>query len=197
MTGRQKLLKLASLLLDYPDEERGRLLGECERLARSLAAGDGRDLLGRFLREIRTMPQAELAAHYSEIFDFHEENALYLTFHEAGEGSERARLLLDLKGRAREAGYEVPEDELPDYLPLLLELLAVRPKSGDDLAPRVGRCVGRLTANLARAKSPYRFLLAAAGTVLPTSGEAGGLAPPAARSAAEDDVPYPLHHAQS
>ncbi len=197
MTGTRKVLKLASLLLGYPDETRRALLAEFDRAIEGLSAGEAKDLLGRFLREIRTLPGAELEAHYSEIFDFRAENALYLTFHEAGEGPERAQLLLDLKRRARESGYEAPEDELPDYLPLLLELLAVRPISGDDLAARVGRSIALLTKNLSRAKSPYRFLLAAAGTVLPGSEDEGDLAPPAARSAAADDVPYPLHHAQS
>ncbi len=198
MTRGQKVLKLASLLLGYPDEAMGQLLPECESALRGLPPCDGRSLLGRFLRELRAMRGPEREHHYVELFDFRQENALYLTFHEAGEGRERAQLLLALKEIVRASGFEAPEQELPDYLPLLLELLAVRPRAKDDLALRVSRRAQELERNLEQARSPYRFLFAAVRTVLPQAAERGD-GPPAgaARSAGEDDVPYPLHHAQS
>ena len=97
-----------SALLQYPDEE-------------LLAAAAG---LPAWMRET---PLRELQAAYVRAFDFDRRASLHLTYHTYGDRRQRGLELVRLKRRYTDAGLPLEGGELPDYLPVLLEFLSMRP----------------------------------------------------------------------
>jgi nitrate reductase delta subunit len=86
-----------------------------------------------FLRSLKGVALEELQAEYVETFDFDRRAALHLTYHVHGDKRQRGLELVRLKRRIAAAGFELDPRELPDYLPALLELAAVRPEVGREL----------------------------------------------------------------
>jgi nitrate reductase molybdenum cofactor assembly chaperone NarJ/NarW len=114
---------LLSLLLQYPDE---RLLEDRGELAR-LAAELPDERVGTFVASLDAAPLAELQDEYVRTFDFDRRASLYLTYHTHGDRRQRGLELLRLKRRFADAGLELADGELPDYLPALLEFAALAP----------------------------------------------------------------------
>jgi nitrate reductase delta subunit len=75
----------------------------------------------------------ELQAEYVETFDFDRRASLHLTYHVHGDRRQRGLELIRLKRRYAEAGLELADGELPDYLPVLLEFADLRPDEGRSL----------------------------------------------------------------
>ncbi len=183
----RQLLKAGALLLGYPDRatfERIRgALGEIAELP-------ARDLLRTFLERALALPETEQEAQYVATFDFREDLSLYLTFQERGDARDRAQALIELKQELRRCGFECPEQELPDYIPLLLELLAEQPQGYDDrpLGFRLARALAGIAERLGE-DAPYLPLIQAILTALPVSAEPGEQP-----KGEEEDlaVPYPL-----
>jgi nitrate reductase delta subunit len=74
-----------------------------------------------FLEAARGVPLERLRDDYIATFDFDKRTNLYLTYHLYGDGRRRGIELVRLKRRFREAGLELDDGELPDFLPVLLE----------------------------------------------------------------------------
>ena len=62
--------------------------------------------------------------HYVETFDLRRRCALYLTYYRYGDTRKRGMAMLTFKAAYRAAGLEPLDDELPDYLPLVLDFAA-------------------------------------------------------------------------
>ncbi len=183
------LLKAGALLLGYPDRETFDTVVEA---LGEIAEPPARDLLRRFLEATLALPDTEREAQYVATFDFREDLSLYLTFQERGDVRDRAPALLELKQELRSCGFVCPRDELPDYIPLLLEFLAEMPADHDDreLSYRLARAIAGIAERLDR-HALYLPLLQAILTALPTGAEAAE----APRGGAEDlALPYPLHY---
>jgi len=118
---------LLSLLLQYPDE---RLPDGVEELAATTT--DGR--IGAFLGSLGGVPLAQVQAEYVTTFDFDRRASLYLTYHTHGDRRQRGLELVRLKRRFAEAGLQLADDELPDYLPALLEFASLVPGGHEPLA---------------------------------------------------------------
>ncbi|MBE6481698.1 MAG: nitrate reductase molybdenum cofactor assembly chaperone [Actinomyces ruminicola] len=169
--GRAIVHMSASLLLDYPAEG-----GFAERLdAVAAALADAPELppavsgpLEEFVAEARARGTRALAEHYVEVFDRRRRCCLYLSYYAVGDTRYRGAALLAFKQALAAAGYELDRDELPDYLPVVLELSA---RSGDEVADvllsshRDGLEV--LRRALSDAGSPYARLLDAVVATLP------------------------------
>ncbi len=186
---RRGVLKAGALLLGYPD--RGRIDAVAKALG-EIQEAPARDLLLTFLEAVGALADVEIEARYVADFDFREDLSLYLTFQERGDAQDRAPALLALKRQLRASGFSCPPDELPDYIPLLLEFLAELPEGRDDqgLAERLARALLGIAARLDEG-SLYLPLLRAILTVLP----AGGGASAAPQGGAEDrELPYPLSY---
>lgn len=125
-----ELFKLASLLLQYPGDE---LVAAREELSGAVRAL-GRGRAAKHLREAwpaRPDLDAEaLRRDYVETFDFRRRNSLYLTYHSYGDRRERGMALISLKQRYEAAGLDLETEELPDFLPLMLEFAALSPEHG-------------------------------------------------------------------
>lgn len=119
-------LKLASLLLQYPTMALFDGLGHLDAVAAASPRGC-REPFGRFLAWLRRTAPAEVAQHYVDTFDLRRRCALYLTYHRYGDTRQRGMAMLAFKAAYRAAGFTPTEQELPDYLPLVLDFAAYAP----------------------------------------------------------------------
>jgi nitrate reductase delta subunit len=119
--------KIVSALLRYPEPELLEALPairaaaleqeipQAERIAALIDDWSARDLI-------------DLQAEYVEVFDLGRRSSLYLTWHQYGDRRQRGLVLLKLKRTYQEHGMDPVEDELPDWLPLMLEFAAAAPE---------------------------------------------------------------------
>jgi len=85
---------------------------------------------------------------------------LNLTYHAYGDNEKRAAALARLQHLYDQAGWERTDGELPDYLPLLLEFLAIHP--WPETALPVWQCLHatqNLVAGLEKSAPAYAMLL--------------------------------------
>ncbi|HET6830105.1 MAG TPA: nitrate reductase molybdenum cofactor assembly chaperone [Solirubrobacterales bacterium] len=153
-------LKLASLLLQYPRAE----LRAAAAAAAKLEIGPGAQRavapLRDFCRWYAGRPLAELERRYVDAFDFTKQCSLHLSYHVHGDRRQRGMAMLQLKEAYRAAGFEPPADELPDYLPLMLEFAAIAPgAAGRDLLEDNRVSIELVRAGLKREESPFAPLL--------------------------------------
>ena len=161
------LFKAASLLLQYPDD---RLLAASDELGEAVA-DLGRGRAERLLREgwqrwASVEPEA-LRGEYVETFDFERRNSLYLTYHAYGDRRERGMALVSLKQRYEAAGLALETDELPDFLPLMLEFRALAPELGSEALIEHREALQVLREGLAAQDSLWALPVAAACEALP------------------------------
>ena len=157
-----KLYKLLSALLEYPDQDLLDHLAEVRQaLAESLDVSDGeRAAVMRFLDHLDDTDLTALQADYVQTFDLTPEHSLHLTHHLFGDDKNRGPALIDLAELYKDYGVQVAANELPDYLPLVLEFTAYL----EDSEARVflsdaAKVFAVLATNLEKAESPYAPLL--------------------------------------
>lgn len=139
--------------LDYPDDG---LVA-----ARAELAGAAPPRLRAFARWWAEARPRELRERYVADFDLRSGTALYLTHHRFGDRRERGRALVALKRLYREAGWEPARWELPDYLPLVLELAAADAEVGLPLLAEFRPELESIHRALVEAESPWAAVLAA------------------------------------
>jgi len=157
-----QIYKLLSALLDYPNQELLEHLPELHEFVVQNQEIDHaeREALQRFLSYLQSMSVTELQEDYVQTFDMTAEHSLHLTHHLFGDDKNRGPALIDLGELYKDYGVEVVTNELPDYLPLVLEFAAYM----DDNEATVflsdaKKVLGVLTENLQKAESPYAALL--------------------------------------
>jgi nitrate reductase delta subunit len=157
--------KLASVLLQYPTMALFDGLGQLAEAA-SAAPRASRGPFGKFLEWLsRTSPDT-VAIHYVETFDLRRRCALYLTYYRYGDTRKRGMAMLEFKAAYRAAGFEPVEDELPDYLPMVLDFAALHPR-GQQLLRAHRADLELLLRALRQAESPYADVVAAVCAQLP------------------------------
>ncbi|WP_227670948.1 MULTISPECIES: nitrate reductase molybdenum cofactor assembly chaperone [Psychrobacter] len=123
-----KLLKVLSLLIDYPSNELflGDTLADCtEIVAKStLISPEVRTQIIDLIEDLIDTGSLEAQARYDGLFERGRSLSLWLFEHVHGESRDRGQAMVDLMGQYQEAGFEISVKELPDYLPLYLEFLA-------------------------------------------------------------------------
>lgn len=121
---------MASLLLDYPTPEWFARLDVFEAHARDLPA-EFAGLFTGFITAARSAGQTEWQRQYVVTFDLKRKCSLYLSYFATGDTRKRGTALVTFIEAYRAAGWELDADELPDYLPMVLEFSA---RSGDPIA---------------------------------------------------------------
>ncbi|WP_051795803.1 nitrate reductase molybdenum cofactor assembly chaperone [Streptomyces sp. NRRL S-87] len=144
------LHQAAALCLTYPDE------AFQERLPLLRAAAPA---LHGYLDFAESVPPDELAAHYVRVFDFKNKHSLYLSWWTDGDTRRRGESLLRFKEAYRRHGLEFSDEELPDFLPAVLEFTA---QTGDVTLLREHRAgLELLRLALAESGTPYGHVVAA------------------------------------
>jgi nitrate reductase delta subunit len=153
-------LKLASLFLGYPSAPLRQAAEAAESIEIAPASRSRERTLREFCRWYAATPLSELEARYVEVFDFTKHASLHLTYHVHGDRRQRGMAMLELKQAYRAAGLEPPGDELPDYLPLMLEFAAVAPAGeGERLLEEHRVAIELVRGGLKREDSPFLPLL--------------------------------------
>lgn len=152
-------LKLVSLLLQYPQPEVVEEIGGVDIEEIGPVSSDQRVALAGFLEWYRTQNLDDLRQSYVDNFDFDRRRSLHLTYQLHGDSRQRGLALLKIKSSYREAGLDPDENELPDFLPLMLEFAVLAPgQSGGELLDRHRESIELIRAGLIRAESPWSGL---------------------------------------
>ena len=154
-------------LLDYPIVERQLQSDEC----RVLLHTDSQSCLSHltwFAGETERRSLAELQEIYTRTFDLSPICTLDIGYHLFGENYQRGVFLANL--RETEAPFDLgQEHQLPDYLPVLLRLLA-RLDDEELRTALIGECMipalEKMLLTLSEGENPYRHLIEAVGLVL-------------------------------
>ncbi|WP_406010370.1 nitrate reductase molybdenum cofactor assembly chaperone [Streptomyces sp. NBC_00637] len=171
--GRALMLRLVSLLLQYPDDELTSVRAELTTGVESLPTTPGAEHLARFTGWFAAQEPDALERHYVEMFDLRRKSSLYLTYYLHGDTRRRGMALLTLNQRYRAAGWDIDGGELPDHLPVVLEFAALAGPGGGEAPLRQHRRGLELIHHaLTDSDSPYRHVLAALLTLLPPPTEA-------------------------
>jgi nitrate reductase delta subunit len=121
--------------------------------------------LREFTDHAAVTPQGALQAHYVEVFDFKNRHSLYLSWWSDGDTRRRGMSLVRFKELYRAHGLEFTGEELPDFLPAVLEFTS---RTGDlGLLVEHRDALGELRSRLTAAGTPYACVLAAVCATLP------------------------------
>jgi nitrate reductase delta subunit len=161
------LYKITSILLRYPDAHLLTYLGDVAAALPAINTPRMRTSVADVVEWLGTVPATEAAQHYVSTFDHTRRRSLYLTYYRHGDTRARGMALLALKHTYRGAGYEPPERELPDFLPLILEFAALAPEPGTRILIQCQTGLELLRRALHEVASPYGHLLDAICAQLP------------------------------
>ncbi len=123
-----KTLKLLAVLLSYPSAELVAALPEIARRLgeeRSLRRGT-QDALAGLLDELKREDLLDLQERYVAQFDTGRSTSLHLFEHVHGDSRDRGQAMVDLRALYQRAGFSLATNELPDFLPAVLEYLSTR-----------------------------------------------------------------------
>jgi nitrate reductase delta subunit len=161
--------KLASVLLQYPTASLFEGMAVLESAAAATAPQASRTAFTGFLAWLRDTRPSDVARHYVETFDLRRRCALYLTYYRFGDTRRRGLAMIAFKTAYRVEGFTPTDDELPDYLPLVLEFASMN-KRGTELLTSHRADLELLHRALDDAGSPYARLLEAVQANLPSLG---------------------------
>lgn len=159
-----RILKVISLLLDYPDEALAQGHGQLAQAidaAREISPAQ-RAALRCLLDELSGDDLMEVQARYDGLFERGRALSLLLFEHVHGESRDRGQAMVDLMAQYEDAGFAIGVRELPDYIPLYLEYLAsCDPLSAREGLADVAHLLALLAARLEQRDSRYAACLRA------------------------------------
>lgn len=177
MPSPSRVLKLIALLLDYPSPDVRAESLALHALIRTAELPEARrDGLAALLDALCQGDLLDVQERYDSLFERGRALSLLLFEHVHGESRDRGQAMVDLLERYSAAGLAIDANELPDYLPLYLEFLAL----GDAEAARQGlvevaHILALLAQRLAQRESLYaqafEALLALAGVAPELAGQ--------------------------
>ena len=157
-----RLYKILSVLLDYPDQALTDHLSDIyQEITDSTELDDEERLaLFKFYDYLNNSALTTLQETYVQTFDMTAEHSLHLTHHLFGDDKNRGPALIDLGELYKEYGMEVASNELPDYLPIILEFVAYMDEGEASVfLADANKVLTLLAENLKKAESPYAALL--------------------------------------
>ncbi|MFD9891613.1 nitrate reductase molybdenum cofactor assembly chaperone [Amycolatopsis sp. NPDC059027] len=172
------LRQLCGWCLQYPDES---VLGKLPLFRACLAeldpASPGHAELTRTIRYLSGGEPLSLAAHYVEVFERKPRRTLHLSWFTDGDTRRRGQTLAALKAFYRDHGFVPAENELPDFLPVLLEFAAnAVPTAADGLLARFTPALRLLHRHLGTLDTPYRDTVAVVLATAPPPDERAAVA---------------------
>ena len=122
------VLRALGALLTYPRQELRAALPEIRDVLANSVLLDAvrRQHLERLIAELSEGDPLDLEQRYVSLFDTGRATCLWLFEHVHGESRDRGQAMVDLKGIYERAGFHLAANELPDYLPAVLEYLSYR-----------------------------------------------------------------------
>lgn len=159
--------KVLSKLLDYPSDEMLEALPEMQQAIRRGFEAAEWLVLDRFFKHLQGLSARDAQAAYVLTFDFAPEHSLHLTHHLFGDDKNRGPALIDLGEFYREFGFEIRQaandegsNEIPDFLPLMLEFSSqLSEEEAHFFLSQWSRVLDQLAQNLEKTDSPYAPLI--------------------------------------
>jgi len=154
-----KTFKVLSALLSYPTEALIEAAPEFAAVlvAEKLVPAASRRAVDLLIEEIAIGEVYDLQERYGLLFDRSKTLALHLFEHVHGESRDRGQAMVDLKAMYENAGLFIAANELPDYVPLFLEFLSIRPLSeARELLGQSAHILAALAERLGRRESNYK-----------------------------------------
>ncbi len=125
----ETVFKVVSLLLSYPTEELLETMPEIRRAIDDAPLDSpGKAALRRLADDIGRRDAYDAQERYVLLFDRTRSLSLHLFEHVHGESRDRGQAMVDLMAMYGEDGFEIDTKELPDYLPMFLEYLSMKPR---------------------------------------------------------------------
>jgi len=124
-----RALKAFAALLAYPEPVLLEALPEIRSIvaAEKLLGRDDRARLTALIDELTAADPLDAQERYVELFDRGRATSLHLFEHVHGEARDRGQAMVDLNALYARHGLAIAANELPDYLPAVLEYLSTRP----------------------------------------------------------------------
>jgi nitrate reductase delta subunit len=157
-------LKALSVLLSYPSEElKAAAGGISEAIEKdSRLSSFIKMQLHKLLSELATRDLYDLQERYVLLFDRTRSLSLHLFEHVHGESRDRGQAMIDLKQMYEKQGLEIGVSELPDFIPVFLEYLAVlSPAEGKALIGQPAHIFAVLAERLRKRRSSYEAVFRA------------------------------------
>lgn len=151
------LLIVVSRLLDYPLQPFQQLKAELDEFIDEMISSKKlREEIKKRYAPLANYNNREVRELYVETFDLKTNANLYLTAYEYGDSSYRGAALVRLQKIINEAGFEPSSEELADYIPMLLQFLAVASIEGEvkRLKKRIGVAVNYMIERMDK-DNPY------------------------------------------
>lgn len=164
-------LRVLAHLLRYPDAQLRAHLDELRAALHAEAALSSERIneLEHLLLQIQIQPTLQVEAQYVELFDRGRRTALHLFEHVHGDSRDRGPAMIDLIQTYEQAGLYLGPQELPDYLPVLLEFASTQsPPQARAFLAETAHIVRVIFSALLQKQTPYASVLAA---VLELAGE--------------------------
>jgi len=174
----KKTFKALSALLSYPDEDLQKAAPELRAVIdeEGLLPPESRRVLDPLIEAVATGDLYDLQERYVELFDRTRSLSLHLFEHVYGESCDRGQAMIELKALYEQNGLYLSASELPDYLPVFLEFLSVRPLA--EARAQLGQPAHVLTAiaeRLHKRQTPYEAAFQALAAIAGPAPDAAGV----------------------
>jgi nitrate reductase molybdenum cofactor assembly chaperone NarJ/NarW len=157
-------LRVLSALLDYPDAELRNYLPDMREVMRGerVVSSSRRAELDALMAALQAKHPLEVEADYVELFDRGRATSLHLFEHVHGDSRDRGPAMIDLGQTYAKAGLILAEDELPDFLPAVLEFVSTQPPSeARAFLGEMSHIFNAIFGSLLKRESPYASVVAA------------------------------------
>ncbi|MCM2341041.1 nitrate reductase molybdenum cofactor assembly chaperone [Rhodoferax sp.] len=164
-------LRVLARLLSYPDAQlRGDLDDMRQALLSEKAIASARlEELNALINGLARGNALDNEAEYVEVFDRGRATSLHLFEHVHGDSRDRGPAMIDLAQTYEKAGLYLGPDEMPDYLPVVLEFVSTQPpKEARAFLSEMAHIFNAIFNALQQRSSPYASVL---GALLELSGE--------------------------
>lgn len=164
-------LKALGCLLLYPDENLIESLGEIQNYIErsSLISEKWKTALSVLKRSMQEVPLSDLQKQYVATFDIGKRASLNLFEHMHGDSRDRGAAMLNLRRLYSDHGLEVSSNEMPDFLPMLLEFLSgLSSEDAMVYLKSAAKHIVKIDKQLQREESPWE---AVTGALLSLAGE--------------------------
>lgn len=164
-------LRVLARLLSYPDAElRSHLsaMRDALRTERAITAGRLAEL-DVLMNTLAGGDPLDIEAAYVQLFDRGRATSLHLFEHVHGDSRDRGPAMIDLAQTYDKAGLYLAPDELPDYLPVVLEFVSTQPpREARAILSEMAHIFNALFSALQQRQSAYA---SAIGALLELAGE--------------------------
>ena len=166
-----KSLRVLARLLGYPDAELRANLADMRAALHEEKALPPQRLaeLDALIDTLARKEALDIEAAYVELFDRGRATSLHLFEHVHGDSRDRGPAMIDLTKTYEQAGLFLGENEMPDFVPVVLEFTStLQPRQAREFLGEMAHIFNAIFAALQKRESPYACVL---GALLELAGE--------------------------